>query len=477
MWVDTTKLGSGHVRRATVCIAGSGPAGLTLAQSLARRGIDVLVLEAGGIDWDDKSQELYAGDVVGDSYFDLTEARLRMLGGTSGHWGGICRPMSRADLRISPSNGATGWPISYDDIAPYEAETNEILELPGAFNDRELAEGLYELDFQESTPVLFGDKYRDLIDTDPRLHVAVNSVLTDLSFENGRITAVHVLSDESRPWRVEADYVVLCAGGIENARLLRWINDRNGRGLIANHGLIGRYWMEHLHSQPVHGLLYSEALLERAEAERVFFGIASRLSEETTTGVNFEASHLRNSDTYSMLESILCVAPRLGAQLVGLARRNLVCGVILTAHSEQLPDAENRITLSDHSDRLGIPKPVLNWRRTTADRDLIVDRTRALAEGFSRSDVGRFMMMDWTRHGDPVPDYWRNGAWHHMGGTRMADRPEDGIVDANLRVHGLDNLFIGGSSVFPTGSDVNPTYTIVQLALRLADHLDNRIRA
>ena len=64
-----------------------------------------------------------------------------------------------------------------------------------------------------------------------------------------------------------------------------------------------------------------------------------------------------------------------------------------------------------------------------------------------------------------------------MGGTRMSERPDDGIVNSDCRVHDLENLYIAGSSVFPTGGDANPTYTIVQLALRLADHLERRLRA
>jgi choline dehydrogenase-like flavoprotein len=69
------------------------------------------------------------------------------------------------------------------------------------------------------------------------------------------------------------------------------------------------------------------------------------------------------------------------------------------------------------------------------------------------------------------------GGMHHMGTTRMADDPRHGVVDRDCRVHGLDNLFVGGSSVFATPGHANPTYTIVQLALRLADHLVGRLRS
>lgn len=478
MLLDPTRFSEGHIERTTVCIAGSGPAGMSLAQALIQKGIDVLMVEAGGIEWEDESQELFAGEVKGDDYFDLRDARLRMLGGSSGHWGGICRPLSRANLAQSTATGATGWPILYDTLEPYEAETNEILEIPGNFQDREMAPGLFELDFQQSPPVLFADKYFGLIENHPQLRVAVNTPLVGVSHDAGQITAATVTTRGAGAWRIEADYFVLGLGGIENSRILRWLNEQNGRALIANHDLIGRYWMEHLHSQPIHGLIYGEVLEQKIrDADRFFIGTSSLDIEDQLAGVNFEFGQLRESDTYSMAESMMCVAPRLGNRIVGLMGRNLVCGVLMTAHSEQWPHAENRITLADDRDILGIPRTVLHWRRMEADRDLIMNRSETLAARFAQSDLGRFMMIKWARSGDPIPDEPRSGAWHHMGGTRMSEHPDNGIVNPDCRVHDLENLYIAGSSVFPTGGDANPTYTIVQLSLRLADHLERRLRA
>lgn len=478
MRLDTNGFGTGHTERATVCVIGSGPAGMSLAQALVSDGIDVILIEAGGEGWDNMSQDLFEADVVGDEYFDLTTARLRMLGGSSGHWGGISRPIAQATYAEETSNGVPGWPISYADLAPYEAGTNDILEVPGDFQDDELGPGIWRQDFQQSPPVLFGDKYLDLIDTSPRLRVALNSALVDLESDGSRITAATVLSDESRPWRIEADYFALCAGGIENSRLLRWINARQGEAIVANHDLIGRYWMEHLHSQPMHGLITDPQIQGFLAEGRTFLGLAPLNDTGAPTGANFEIGFMRNPDTYSMLESILCVAPRLGNSMIRAFRRNLVCGAFMIAHSEQLPHAENRITLSETDvDRIGIPRTVLHWRRMPQDHALLINGAERLAENFADADLGRLLMMDWTqRRRASIPTEPRTGAWHHMGGTRMSTSPEHGIVDADCRVHDQDNLYIGGSSVFSTGGHANPTYTIVQLALRLADHLSARLQ-
>ena len=88
MFLDAARFPSGHVQRSRVCVFGSGPAGVTLARALARRDVPVLLVEAGSDEYEETSQEFYRGTVIGDDYYDLSEARLRMFGGTSNHWAG-----------------------------------------------------------------------------------------------------------------------------------------------------------------------------------------------------------------------------------------------------------------------------------------------------------------------------------------------------------------------------------------------------
>jgi choline dehydrogenase-like flavoprotein len=101
-----------------------------------------------------------------------------------------------------------------------------------------------------------------------------------------------------------------------------------------------------------------------------------------------------------------------------------------------------------------------------------------LAHELGRSELGRLQYFDWLNQTDSgwprFPDVMRGG-WHHMGTTRMSDCPETGVVDANCRVFGLDNLYIAGSSVYPTAGTANPTLTLVALALRLADRLKYKL--
>lgn len=123
-------------------------------------------------------------------------------------------------------------------------------------------------------------------------------------------------------------------------------------------------------------------------------------------------------------------------------------------------------------DRFGIPKTRLDYRLSELDRSTITKGALKVAQIFAEQDFGRIRMEDWILDEEQVmPDFGELAGHHHMGGTRMASTPKEGVVDSNCLVFGTQNLFIAGSSVFPSGGHANPTFSIVQLSLRLADHL------
>jgi len=128
---------------------------------------------------------------------------------------------------------------------------------------------------------------------------------------------------------------------------------------------------------------------------------------------------------------------------------------------EQLPHPENRITLGHRRDALGVPLPTLEWRWRPDDQRGL-DRLRAVVAAELRA-VGA-VTVDVARHLDP-------NAHHHAGTTRMHDDTALGVVDRHARVHGTDNVYVAGASVFPTAGFANPVLTIVALTLRLARHL------
>jgi choline dehydrogenase-like flavoprotein len=161
-----------------------------------------------------------------------------------------------------------------------------------------------------------------------------------------------------------------------------------------------------------------------------------------------------------------------------LDARQIPNGTVLDADlaiigaGEQQPNRDSRVTLSDRRDALGLPMTRLDWRLTAADKASLRRNLRALGAEFAAAGIGRLHLT--LPEGDAWPEELTGGN-HHMGTTRMAADPRQGVVDADCRVHGIDNLYVAGSSVFPTCGAANPTLTIVALALRLADHLRERL--
>jgi choline dehydrogenase-like flavoprotein len=143
---------------------------------------------------------------------------------------------------------------------------------------------------------------------------------------------------------------------------------------------------------------------------------------------------------------------------------------------EQAPNPSSRVTLANEEDSMGLRRSRLDWRLTDLDRRTFEPLTKSLAAEFPRLNIGRVRLANWLLGGnDPIWGSEIVGSSHHMGTTRMAAEPERGVVDADCRVHHVDNLYVAGSSVFPTGGSVKPTLTIVALASRLADHLKGRL--
>jgi hypothetical protein len=235
--------------RYRVCIAGGGVAGIVLAKSLSEQGLRVLLLEAGGLEYWDRSQLFYRGENIGREYFDLDTARLRFLGGTSNHWNGWCRPLEPYDFSKRDYISDSGWPIDRTELDPYLAAAREILEIDAFPKDRNLAGAdgdLKEIFFRWSPPVRFKDKFQNFLELSDAVNVCLNANLVDIPIdsESGRVIGFRFRSYSSdRPvHEVVADQYVLALGGIENARALLHLAAKTPSGLLSEHNLVGRFF-------------------------------------------------------------------------------------------------------------------------------------------------------------------------------------------------------------------------------------------
>ncbi len=165
----------------------------------------------------------------------------------------------------------------------------------------------------------------------------------------------------------------------------------------------------------------------------------------------------------------VCVAAyrNIKSRVLGMVDRERIKVFQLSSMSEQVPNPDSRVMLSDERDSLGMRRVNLDWRLTPYDIQSMIRTLKILDEIFRRSGLGRV----YGHLYNEIPSDYIFGGWHHMGTTRMHVDPKKGVVDENCRVHSIPNLFIAGPSVFPTGGYANPSLTIVALAIRLADHI------
>lgn len=463
-----------------VCIIGTGPAGVTCALSLARPGRRIALLEGGGESISDWSQDLYRGEVVGDPYFDLDACRLRYFGGTSNHWAGMCRPLDAADFEARGSLALTAWPIGKRDLDRYVPEASEILEIPGIPPDRPVPGGvLNRIDFVPSSPpVSFAAKFGARIDAEASVFLMTDANLLRLETNGPDITGARVVTSAGLRRSLRARCFVLATGGIENSRLLLWSNAQAGGQVVKNPETLGRYWMEHPHAALGEAIVSRDLDFESSLAgHMVFFApTPATLSEYGILNCNIT---LEMSPYYEgarrLIADIACVAPEWATWAARQLGRNLTCAAQVYCGWEQEPRAENRVELGPDLDSLGVPRPRLHWRKSEIDRRTPRLAAEAVGVHLAATDAGRMRLDPWVLgDGDfPAGQQWAGN--HHMGGTRMANAPASGVVDRDCKVFGQSNLYVAGSSVFPSGGYAPPTLTIVQLALRLADHLEARL--
>ncbi|MSU90193.1 GMC family oxidoreductase [Rhodobacteraceae bacterium 2CG4] len=491
MIVDAETDRSALDRAFDVCVIGTGPAGITLARKLAAAGARVALMEGGGEDYAPRSQNLYKGQVAGLDYWPLDQPRLRLFGGSSNHWAGWSRALDALDFAPRAHVPLSGWPIAKADLDPYAAETEGILELPPEPDLPPVIQStlrFHRFAMRYSPPTRFGDRYRDALQAAPTLVCALNANLVDLRLDDGlgRVAeaAFRSYAPDDPGFRIRARRFCLCTGGIENARLLLNFTSQRPEGLGNRHGLVGRHFCEHPH------FTVADALLGQGADDLEFYRPRPEFAEAADTlnfGLRLEPARFNPpgapprediADCDAALTASLVAAipadSALHRGLLARARANGCPTATVRVAQEQALNPDSRVMLGDGVDALGLRRSRLDWRLTRQDRRSMRTAALAFALHMAEQDRGRLRIRDWLLSDDaPWPDLDADevAGKHHMCTTRMAADPRRGVVDADCRVHGIDNLYIGGSSVFATGGHANPTYTIVQLALRLADHL------
>jgi choline dehydrogenase-like flavoprotein len=515
----------GHDDEDVIVVVGSGAGGGTLASQLAQRGARVVLLEAGPrhepedfindewpsfnqLAWLDERTTSGSWRVAAD-FPSLPAWTCKAVGGTTVHWAGCCPRFKDWEFRIrsehGPIDGASllDWPIGLAELEPYydRAEdrmgvtrTNGVPPLPANNNFKVMGNGARRAGYRDVTtgrmainsvprdgrPATIqdgfnfqGDKQRahwsTLTAEIPRAEATGNLELRPECMairiehdDRGRVTGVLYVDGAGAEQVQRARAVCVACNAIESARLL--LSSESSRfpdGLANSSGQVGRNYMRHLtgsvfatFEQPVRmhrgetmaGIVTDES---RNDPDRGFVG--GYYMELLALGVPFLAAFLNpgawGRDFAAVMERYEHMA---GMWLVG----------------EDMPQESNRVTLNrDVTDQRGQPVPNVHFDDHPND---VAMREHAYAAG---ERIYEAVDAQSTARVTPYP------STHNLGTCRMSARPQDGVVNEFGRAHDVPNLFVSDGSVFTTGAAANPTLTIVALALRQAEHIEEQLKA
>ena len=517
MLIDALGLDNGFALECDLCIVGTGAAGLTLATSLNHTSVSVCLLESGGFEMEEETQRLYEGDASGnvpslpEAY--LQTSRLRFFGGSTNHWGGHCRPLEAIDFEKRSWVPHSGWPFdkrylldfyrraaAYMDIGGFEADN------PDAGDPRypvSLDSQWVEGKVFRWRPKRFGfDHKKEMLHSrNIRLVTHANAIEIAPNRSQTSIEEVRVATLTGLRGAVKARAYVIATGGIENCRLLLASTSRSPDGVGNQNDLVGRYFMEHPVSQSAIGPLalwpevptalyrdHSDSPGNVRYRNQVIYPREKVLRDQrmlTTMLRLVPFSHYRYVEAANEITGAHLPQPDelddfdhalLGAafETDHLSEASTVKTPPQLFHSsfvcEQEPNPESRVTLSHERDALGMPRAKLAWNLTGAVTETLIKMADLIAKSVSIARLGRLRVA--TEPEDLQKVFWHGS--HHMGTTRMHRDPKRGVVDPDGRIHGIDNIYIAGSSVFPTCGAANPTFTIVALTIRLSDHLKKR---
>jgi choline dehydrogenase-like flavoprotein len=531
MFIDARSIVPGTVIEAELCVVGAGAAGITLAQEFVGSSINVCVIESGDIEFNWQTQALYEGANVGLRYFDLDICQIRYFGGNTNAWGGWCRPLDPIDFEHRPWVEHSGWPFPAAELRPYYRHAHALCEIPSddydpraaavaighpraqllSFDPAKVETSIYRF----SSPTRFGRVYRETLRKAENVRCYLNANVLALRTTDDARTVTHLAVGclSGTRFNVAAKHYVLAAGGIENTRLLLLSNDVVANGLGNQHDLVGRYFMEHPHTKrrliatrrSMPSALYGLAFRDRAISARLALPAALQQQEgllNYSGNIHPEYFCHNAAGWLAFRKLVLSVDPgrrsdpyvrfppygrrgltlreiwdfvrqfdkaTIAAFLQYFQPNRFISGFVLESKSEQAPNPESRVSLDHPRDAFGLNRVKLNWRTLPIDRRTVIRAEEILDREFRRLGIGTLASLAPSElEGWPAN---LEGGWHQIGTTRMHEDPKRGVVDRHGRVHGMANLFIAGSSIFPTGGAAPPTLTIAALALRLAAHL------
>jgi len=505
---------------ADVCIVGAGAAGIVLAAELARKGKRVLLLESGGRKEDETFQQLNRSDRVGQPLKSVHAGRFRALGGTTIRWGGQIQEMQARDFEARAGIAGSGWPIATSELTPYYERALEAEGLlPVLRTDQEvwresgsaapnLSADLIPYFTRWCPEPNFARLYRDVL-ASTSIRVVLHATACELMMNEAAdaVLGLHCRNLAGTEHVFHAPTFVLCMGMMETIQLLLQPLEK-GQAPWQKNECLGRHVQSHID--------YNSAKLvnvDRKRMEQVFPNVYLK-------GRKYQPK-LRVTEEWQQEDEMLNIAGTVSFISLGnverdvrqmkSAARNLLRGnwsgvgvrdtlpalrrlpillqlaysfyvshraywpkdvtYWLRVHCEQEPLSASRITLSPERDAMGMFGTRIDWQVSPLEWKTIQRFTQMAQQALENAGLAKLEPQPELALEDGYRQVTFDDSYHWMGGTRMAASAADGVVDTDLKLHGVRNAYVCSASVYPTSGFANPVHTLLALAIRLGDHL------
>lgn len=504
--LNTKKPEAFTIPSADVIIIGSGAAGILLAIKLSNQGKSVLVFESGHFNEDKEKQKLNEVEQTGKLLGNAVWGRKRAVGGTTIAWGGQSLPFTSIDFEKRGWVINSGWPIAYEDLLPFYNEANSFMGIDTMNYSTDIFPKISlknpgldaeKIDFHVSKWAKQPNFYLlHKHELEQKVTVIYNAQVTEIRKDSeSRIESIKVCNFKNNCFLSSINLLIIAAGTIETVRIL--LNNN-----IGNHsGYLGKYFMDHpcievgtINTSNAYKLqrIFNTHIVQRrkysirlslnkhyqrkAKLLNCSASIMFMLPEESfdpyaeikSFKKDFKLRRLIkiSGSTVSMLKSTW-------AYLVNkfYYKTHAVAKVLLMI--EQEPDEESSISLNNKIDAFGNKIASLNWKITPATWHTAVKAANTLKDEIEKLSFGKVNLYS---NINLTQENWRDyltDVCHHMGGARMSATADQGVVDTNLQIWKVPNLYVCSCAIFPTASHSNPTLTMLALAVRLTKHLED----
>jgi len=506
---------------ASVVIVGSGFAGQEVARALVEKGIDTLILEAGGPNMD---QSAGIAETAGSEKTSTNpktmkfnkhlspelrnNVQVQQFGGLSTLWSGKWKALEPCDFYNREDLGHAGWPIDYADIEPfYRGVAKDFgldIQRPSSYRNEEAkvsSDLKFPFHIEEKNPTRLNSSSLEVLDGPGNLDVLFNSFVVNItqSDDLGSVTTLQVKDKTGVMHNISAEHFVLAIGGIQIPRLLLASNKQSPNGVGNTNDLVGRYFMDHPKTKVGRFIPSGETVLPNGfhpdktsdQFQQLSISLSNTVLEHDglpnhnaylwpVYGHSLNYPHdemqslkaeIKKRNVVAMFSSIFRMAmhpKKVGAVLQNILKKGPlpISHYSLMMYLEQLPNPESRVLLVDTQDQNGVPRAQVKQQFLPSEERLLWRFVEKLGRVIQEAGLGKIEI----ENVKPTLDEF-SGANHFMGTTRMSTDPDGGVVDANCTVWGIDNLHIASASVFPTGGNANPTLSLVALSRRLGHHL------